>query len=183
MKLILAVLAFASLCAAQEAHIIIVDQADSKELSTAYHEYKAAQARWEALKNEKAAHYTTEPKLDKQGKQVGKETQTMPGWEQVQFSADFRALVPANSQYAGRSCLYGYNGTIWNPSSSGTYAVGTSTTYPTMGAITTSGAMSFGSDLVVDQNGANGWKGNDTFAKPDTDGLAPIKTVESSKVK
>ena len=166
MKLLSIVLAFASVCIAQEARIIIVDQSDSKELSAAYHEYKAARARWEALKKDKAAAYTTEPKLDKNGKQIGKETQKIPGWEEVQFSADFRAIVPANSQYAGRgNCVYGSNWGYAYPSN-GTFAVNTS---GTLGAIATTGP-----DFAV---------GNNSFIdQKDDDGLAPIKTSESTTV-
>jgi hypothetical protein len=61
-------------------------------------------------KKEIAATYTTEPKLDKDGKTVGKETQTMPGWEHIQFSSAIArpcgaaggriSMVPA-----GRQCV------------------------------------------------------------------------------
>ncbi len=76
---------------AQEAKIIIVEKPDSQKLARAYREYKEAAKRWEDVKNDVAAQYT---------KESGK---TMAGWERVQFSADFRALVPEHSQYSGSS--------------------------------------------------------------------------------
>jgi hypothetical protein len=74
----------------QEAKIMIVEKTDSAKLSRAYKEYKDALKRWEDVKTEVSAQYTAE-----KGKPLA-------GWEKVQFSADFRAIVPTDSQYAGR---------------------------------------------------------------------------------
>ena len=70
---------------AQEAKILIVEKADSQKLAKAYKDYKDAAKRWEDLKAEVAKQYTYES---------GK---AMPGWEKVEFSADFRAIVPKTS--------------------------------------------------------------------------------------
>jgi hypothetical protein len=99
-------------CFAQEAKILIVDKSDSTRLADAYREYKSAQKKWEALKKEVAAKYVpVEPKVDAKGKQIGNETVIEAGWENPQFSGDFRAIVPANSQYASRGCSY--SGVVW----------------------------------------------------------------------
>lgn len=84
--IIISLLAIAP-CFAQDAKIIIVERSDSQKLSKAYKEYKEAQAKWESVKTEAAKQYTYE-----KGK-------PMPGWEKVQFSIDFRALVPDVKSY------------------------------------------------------------------------------------
>lgn len=86
----------------QEAKIMIVERSDSQKLAKSYHEYKDALARWEAVKVEVAKQYTNE-----NGKPIA-------GWEKIQFSADFRAIVPETSQYSNHGCYWGSNvtGTI-----------------------------------------------------------------------
>ena len=75
----------------QEAKIMIVEKSDSQRLLRAYREFKDARSRWEDAKSDVAKQYTME-----KGKFIS-------GWEKVQFSADFRAIVPDQSQYAAHS--------------------------------------------------------------------------------
>lgn len=89
-KLIAVPLLLMVLGISQEAKIMIVERSDSAKLSAAYKDYKEAQSRWESVKTEVAKRYTMDGK------------KTLDGWEKVQFSADFRALVPETSQYASR---------------------------------------------------------------------------------
>ena len=97
--ILIALFATLSPCFAQEAKIMIVERSDSQKLAKAYREYKDALKRWEDVKIEVAKTYTQE-----NGKAIA-------GWEKIQFSADFRALVPDSSQYA--SHLYACNGNGW----------------------------------------------------------------------
>lgn len=84
----------------QDAKIIIVERQDTRELKAAYADYKAAQAKWEKVKTEVAKKYTTEtPAVCTHSKDLTCE-KIMDGWEKVEFSVDFRALVPQR-QYAG----------------------------------------------------------------------------------
>lgn len=88
----------------QEAKIMIVEKSDSQRLVKAYREYQDALKRWNEVKVDVAWQYT---KVD------GK---TIEGWEKVQFSADFRALVPEYSQYAtGRGWTTLSNTNSWVP--------------------------------------------------------------------
>jgi hypothetical protein len=82
---------------AQEARIMILDRHDTDQLKTAYADYKAAQKRWDSVKADVSKRYTTA------------DGKVMPGWEKVQYSADFRAVVPTQSAYATYSypCWYG----------------------------------------------------------------------------
>jgi hypothetical protein len=102
----------------QEAKIMIVERTDSTKLAAAYKSYQDAKKQWEEVKADIAKHYTME------GKKV------MEGWEKVQFSADFRALVPDSSPYANHypNC---WNGLTMNTSSVpavGTWSTGTNIT-------------------------------------------------------
>lgn len=90
LALLVLVAALLSPLIGQEAKIIIVEKSDSQRLKRAYEKYKDAQAEWSAVKAEVAKSYTND-----KGK-------TMDGWEKIQFSADFRAMVPDSSQYAYR---------------------------------------------------------------------------------
>lgn len=95
MKTIAAMLVFASAVFAQDAKIMILERQDTKTLSDAYRDYKAAQKKWEEVKDQVSKKYSYE---------AGK---PMPGWEKIQFSADFRAMVPESSPYASRSsCMW-----------------------------------------------------------------------------
>jgi hypothetical protein len=87
-------------CFAQDAKIMIVERSDSQKLAKAYKEYKEAQKHWEDLKLEVAKTYTQDG---------GK---TLTGWEKIQFSADFRAIVPDSSQYAWHPAYCPITGTI-----------------------------------------------------------------------
>lgn len=82
MRTVAFVLLAASALLGQDAKIIIVERHDTQSLKSAYADYKAAQAKWEKVKNEVAKKYTVES---------GK---TLEGWDKVEFSVDFRALVP-----------------------------------------------------------------------------------------
>jgi len=95
--ILIAVVALLTPLVGQEAKIMIVEKTDSQRLSRAYERYKQAKAEWEEAKSSVAKLYTTE-----KGK-------TIEGWEKVQFSADFRAIVPESSQYAGGSVWSGRN--------------------------------------------------------------------------
>lgn len=101
MKYLLPLLFVSASCFAQEAKIMIVEKSDSQKLAQSYREYKDALKQWESTKAEVAKHYTSE-----HGK-------TLEGWEKIQFSADFRAIVPDSSQYASRypSCGWGFTTT------------------------------------------------------------------------
>ena len=84
---------------AQDAKIMIVEKPDSQKLAKAYREYKDALKHWEDIKEEVAKQYTSE------------KGRTIAGWEKIQFSADFRAIVPDSSQYAyrptwGSGCVF-----------------------------------------------------------------------------
>jgi len=72
----------------QEAKIMILEKSDSQALKTAYQHYKAALSAWEQAKTDVAKKYTLEG---------GK---PMAGWEKVEYSVDFRAIVPQKSEYA-----------------------------------------------------------------------------------
>lgn len=108
MKKIIVMLMFAGASFAQEAKIMIVERPDSQRLSGAYRDYKDALRRWQEVKADVAKHYTQES---------GK---TLPGWENIQFSADFRALVPKSSQYAYNGYCYGYGTTLTTTNATGT---------------------------------------------------------------
>jgi hypothetical protein len=99
--LAICVLASVICISGQEAKLMILDISDTVELKAAYKEYKDAQAKWETTKTKVAKKYTFE-----NGK-------VMPGWEQVQFSVDFRAVVPDSSQYVYHS------GYIYSPCNTG----------------------------------------------------------------
>ncbi len=92
----------------QDAKIMIVEKADSQKLARAYREYKDAQKRWEELKTSVAKQYTH---VD------GK---AQDGWDKVQFSADFRAIVPETSEYASKNRICSTWGYGFYPSSSST---------------------------------------------------------------
>jgi hypothetical protein len=81
----------------QEAKIMIVERRDTTRLKAAYDKFKAAQKEWEALKVEVAKSYVTEG---------GK---TMEGWEKVEYSVDFRAMVPARG--SNITAYYGWPST------------------------------------------------------------------------
>lgn len=89
---------------AQEAKIMIVEKPDSQKLQRAYQDYKDALKHWEESKAQIAKQYT---------QSGGK---TIEGWEKVQFSADFRAIVPESSQYAGRGYCWGGGISLTNTS-------------------------------------------------------------------
>lgn len=110
----------------QEAKIMIVERADTAKLSRAYKDYREAAKRWEEVKAEVAKEYTVE------GGKV------MPGWDRVQFSADFRAMVPAGSSFAGSGCV-GWNGG-WTMSTLTSPAIG-STTKENLMTLENSGQM------------------------------------------
>jgi len=78
----------AALITAQEAKIIIVEKEDTTELKLAYGEYKAALQHWEKIKTKVAKRYTIE-----NGK-------ILEGWDKIEFSVDFRALVPKRDYYS-----------------------------------------------------------------------------------
>lgn len=69
---------------------MIVEKPDSQKLARAYREYKDALKHWEDIKAEVAKQYTSD-----NGKVI-------VGWDKIQFSADFRAIVPDTSQFAWR---------------------------------------------------------------------------------
>lgn len=101
----------------QEARIIIIERGDTYELKQAYAEFKAARDHWEKVKTDVAKRYTTE-KTDKAGcsKPVnGMCEKTMDGWDRVEFSVDFRALVPAH-QYS--------SSITWAPAGTANWAIG-----------------------------------------------------------
>lgn len=103
MKLtILLLAAFLAPLIGQEAKIMILELPDSQRLAKAYREYKDAQAKWESVKTEVAKKYTFETVPTGITWQATKE-QAIAGWEKVQFSADFRAIVPESSPYAGQT--------------------------------------------------------------------------------
>lgn len=114
MKTLLIALFVTASCFAQEAKIMIVEKPDSQRLARAYREYQDALKHWEEVKGAVAKQYTTQD-----GKVVA-------GWEKVQFSADFRAIVPESSQYAGRAC-WGYGASILTNTSSTTPLTGLTT--------------------------------------------------------
>jgi hypothetical protein len=127
----------------QEARIMILDKSDSDHLSSAYQNYLAAKKTWEQTKTYVAEKYTVDavkPEIVKDGKTA---KNYKDGWDKVQFSADFRALVPDQSQYATHyPCSYntGYlttspsTGVMWTPATS-TWSSGA----PITGSSTTSG--------------------------------------------
>jgi hypothetical protein len=157
----------AASCFGQEAKILIVDKSDSTRLADAYREYKASQKKWEALKKEVAAKYVpVEPKVDAKGKQIGNETVIEAGWENPQFSGDFRAIVPANSQYASRGCTMGYlTPNYW-------WGVNPST------------PVSLTSSSIIGQTGANTFTAGDlsTNLSPGTAAVAPDFIVGNNTV-
>lgn len=84
----------------QDAKIMILDKADSDHLSSAYQNYLQAKKQWEQVKTYVADKYTVDavkPEIVKDGKAAKNYKE---GWDKVQYSADFRALVPDQSQYA-----------------------------------------------------------------------------------
>lgn len=98
-------LLLASAAFAKDAKIIIVERSDTKELKAAYADYKAAQAKWEKVKTEVAKKYTV---WGADGMSCLKDTcgKVMDGWDKVEFSVDFRALVPQRSYI---SSISGWN--------------------------------------------------------------------------
>lgn len=111
MRLIAIPLLAASALFCQDAKIIIVERHDTTSLKSAYAEYKAAQAKWEKVKTEVAKKYTTE-KSDKVGCPTpvnGTCEKTMDGWEKVEFSVDFRALVPQRTYSSNITWAYPLN--------------------------------------------------------------------------
>jgi len=141
-------LAIAALGISQEARILIVEKSDSQTLAAAYKDYKAAQKRWEDLKIATAKKYTP---TDEKGK-VSDE------WKTIQFSADFRAIVPADSQYASLTgCAFGYN--YWPYANSGTVLTGSNVTssIPAAGTLTSnSTSAKVNPDLFVDNSVVSG---------------------------
>ena len=111
--LTLVLLAGAALLLCQDAKIIIIERSDTNQLKQAYADYKTARDRWEHVKAEVAGRYT---------KEDGK---TMAGWDKVEFSVDFRALVPQRAQYSSLS----FYPSILN---TGTSAMGTTGTVNAM---------------------------------------------------
>jgi hypothetical protein len=114
----------------QEAKIMIVEKYDSQRLARAYEKYKQAQAEWNETKAQVARFYTSD-----HGK-------TMDGWEKVQFSADFRAIVPDASQYA----YHTFTGCVspWTLNSGGAI-----TTIPMTNGTVLGGDILVDSDLTV----------------------------------
>ena len=110
MKIVAVAILAALALNSQEAKIMIVEKPDSARLLRAYREYKDAAAQWEKLKIEMAAQYTNE-----KGK-------PMAGWEKVQFSADFRAIVPDSSPYASHNAIQLTPCGIWTPVNSNSTA-------------------------------------------------------------
>jgi hypothetical protein len=100
----------------QEAKIMIVEKSDSMILSQAYADYKDAVKRWETVKAHVSERY------------VNQKGKPMPGWEKIQYSADFRAIVPNDSQYAGHGYVCGANWPYSNIMLTTGNAVGASTT-------------------------------------------------------
>jgi hypothetical protein len=143
MKLIAIALLIGTAAFAQDAKIMILDQSDTAKLSDAYKHYKEAQKEWEKLKTATAVKYTGEGKA------------TLKGWEKVQFSADFRAVVPEASEYAyHNSCntsgLY-YTPSGWSNAISGTGVLSMMNTTGTSFADTAinSGSTLINGDLAV----------------------------------
>jgi len=115
MKLLSMLVLVAGLTFGQDAKIMIVEQSDSQKLSKAYKEYKDALKHWDDIKSEVAKTYTTEGN--------GKDTKTIAGWEKIQFSADFRAIVPDSSQYASHYTCGGWgNISLTNATTTGSPA-------------------------------------------------------------
>jgi len=159
---ILVVVGFTALLArGQEAKIMIVDKSDSDHLAKAYKTYQDAKKQWEDVKVYVAEKYTIDQDA-KPSKKDGKvEKAYIPGWEKVQFSADFRALVPDSSQYASRGCYYGSSAWIT----------------PSWNAVNTSAAITGSSDLAVNPGGS----GTVLQAGPSGPTWAPISIDEGIK--
>lgn len=106
MRIIFISLLAASALFGQDAKIIIVERGDTYELKQAYAKFKAARDHWEKVKTDVAKRYTVE-----NGK-------TMEGWDRVEFSVDFRALVPAHQYTSGfNSWIINSSGQAINASS------------------------------------------------------------------
>lgn len=140
MKTLLIALSLSAFCFAQEARIMIVEKQDSEHLNSAYKDYQAAKKRWEDVKSYVAKKYTAPD-----GSKV------IEGWEKVQFSADFRAIVPESSQFATThtGCLYGWNS--WP--STNTVATGLSTSNSVLQSNGTAAAWVDPSELKVNGDG------------------------------
>ena len=146
---IITLLAFALLPAfAQEAKIMIVEKSDSQKLAKAYREFKEAQKAWEEAKTAVSKSYTTE-----KGK-------TLEGWEKVQFSADFRAMVPYSSPYASSGWCNG--GLILNSGSAYTNSIPAVATIGGIGTVTSTMSPSefivnsdIKSDLTTKERGSS----------------------------
>ena len=83
---------------AQEAKILFIAKSDAQRLSAAYNAFQGAKKHWEDTREQVAHKYTT--KSDGSGK-------PLPGWDgEVEFSPDFRALVPRQVVFS--------SGTIWS---------------------------------------------------------------------
>lgn len=138
MRTIAIALLAASALLCQDAKIIIVERSDTKELKAAYADYKAAQAKWEKVKTQVAKKYTVES---------GK---VMDGWDKIEFSVDFRALVPQH-QYIS------YSGYSWPANSVLTSGSGTlATTGNLVGNVSSDLAVSSDSvraDLTTKESG------------------------------
>lgn len=124
----------------QDAKIMILERSDTAALKSAYQDYKAAQAKWEKSKAEIAKKYTA---VD------GK---TLEGWEHVEFSADFRAVVPKRSHFSH------YSGTTFaiplsgSNATTGTLDLSTTTSGLTVNTATLDGIRS---DLSVKEPKGN----------------------------
>lgn len=144
LKVLLIVAAILTPIVAQEAKILIVEKPDSQKLARAYREYKDAARHWEEVKAEVAKQYTTEG---------GK---PMAGWEKVEFSADFRAIVPKESRYVTTGAVWGpcsSTGTLvpnWGTTLSGTGNLVNLGATTNIGAAGTSAVLS--GDLDIDQS-------------------------------
>ena len=139
MKIFVLFAAVAASVFAQDAKLLIVEKPDSVRALKAYADYKAAikrlddekaqvTAAWDKVKAAVAAPYVNE---------AGK---IRVGWEKIQFSVDFRAIVPEETKYMG-------SGLIWN---GGTYPCwSTGNIVNTSGTAATIPASTSG-DLSVD---------------------------------
>jgi hypothetical protein len=105
----------------QEAKVVVVEKTDSARLAKAYKNYQDALKEWERAKVEVADHYLNEPctvtgsatGIWSNGFFIPDSTQTggkkstcrRSGWENIQFSTDFRAIVPEVNSHSTRGTL------------------------------------------------------------------------------
>jgi hypothetical protein len=78
----------------QEAKVVVVEKSDSARLAKAYKNYQDALKEWERAKTEVADHYLNEPCTVPSSYRLSESRCRRSGWENIQFSSDFRAIVP-----------------------------------------------------------------------------------------